>query len=181
MTALELHYEMEPGKAFQKTCRDMYAFVTGAASKSRKDIFKRQMSLKERKLFDPAKQAEIKNHVAKEVLDKLKSYGRPRRESILRMRWILEFRPDEDEKMSPNARIVTLGYLDQENQNRPAVANHQAATVTVRVTDGLLCSQKRRQRCIPAESQATARPLGATSTRTGSCPTRGSRRNHAMS
>ena len=55
-TAMEVQFEMEPGKnAFQKTCRDLYAFVTSAARKGRKEIFQRQMSLEERKQSDPAK------------------------------------------------------------------------------------------------------------------------------
>ena len=33
----------------------MYAFVTSAARKGRKEVFERRMSLEERKQFDPAK------------------------------------------------------------------------------------------------------------------------------
>ena len=49
-TALEIQFEMETGKnAFQKTCRDMHAFVTSAARKGRKEVFERRMSMEERK------------------------------------------------------------------------------------------------------------------------------------
>ena len=50
-TALEIQFEMKTGKhAFQKTCRDLYAFVTSAAEKGRKGVFERQMSLEEEKV-----------------------------------------------------------------------------------------------------------------------------------
>ena len=48
---------------FLKTCRDMYAFVTSAARKGRKEVLERQMSLEERKQFDPANKKEIKRYV----------------------------------------------------------------------------------------------------------------------
>ena len=39
-TALEIHFENKPGNhALQKTCRDMSAFVTGAARQGRKEVF----------------------------------------------------------------------------------------------------------------------------------------------
>ena len=77
-TALEIHFQMKPGKhAFQKACRDMYAFVTSAASNARKEVPERQTSLEERKQFDPANQKEIKNCVVNEVLEKLESHEKP--------------------------------------------------------------------------------------------------------
>ena len=98
-TALEIQFEMETCKnAFQKTCRDMLAFVTSAARKRRKDVFERQMSFEERKQFDPAKQKEIKNFVVNNVLEKLEPHEKPPRECKLRMRWVLEYRLDENEK-----------------------------------------------------------------------------------
>ena len=61
-TALEVHLEMKTGKhALEKTCRDMFAVVTGAARKGRQEVFERQMSPAERKKFDPAKQKDTKN------------------------------------------------------------------------------------------------------------------------
>ena len=122
-TALESQVEMKTGKrAFQKTCRDLYAFVTSAAKKGRNEVFERQMSLEERRKFDPAKQKEIKNYVVNDVLEKLEPHEKPPRESILRMRWVLEYRLDENENKSPKARIVILGYLDPDYENRPAAS-----------------------------------------------------------
>ena len=122
-TALEIQFEMKTGKhAFQETCRDLYAFVTSAAKKGRKEVFERQMSLEERRKFDPAKQKEIKNYVVNDVLEKLEPHENPPRESILRVRWVLEYRLDENENKSPKARIVILGYLDPDYENRPAAS-----------------------------------------------------------
>ena len=92
-TALEIQFEMETGKnAFQKTCRDMYVFVTRAARKGRKEVFECQMSLEEREQFDPAKQKEIRNYVVNNVLEKLESHEKPPRERKLRIRRFLEYR-----------------------------------------------------------------------------------------
>ena len=107
---------------FQKTCRVMYAFVTGAASKGRKEVFERQMSLEERKHFDPSKQKEVKNNATNNVLEKLEPHEKPPRESILRMRWVLEYRLDENDNKTPKARIVILGYLDPDYEHRPAAS-----------------------------------------------------------
>ena len=100
----------------------MNAFVTSAAKKGRKEVFERQMSLDERRKFDPAKQKEIKNYVVNDVLEKLEPHEKPPRESILRMRWVLEYRLDENENKSPKARIVILGYLDLDYENRPGAS-----------------------------------------------------------
>ena len=106
----------------QKTCRDLYAFVSSAAKKGRNEVFERQMSLEERRKFDPAKQKDIKNYVVNDVLEKLEPHEKPPRESILRMRWVLEYRLDENENKSPKARIVILGNLDPDYENRPAAS-----------------------------------------------------------
>ena len=82
-TALEIQFEMKTGKhAFQKTCSNLYAFVTSAAKKGRKEGFERQMSLEERRKFDPAKQKEIKNYVVNDVLEKLEPHEKPPRERV---------------------------------------------------------------------------------------------------
>ena len=93
----------------------MYAFDTSAASKGRKEVFERQMSFEERQLFDPTKKDEIDNwsHIK----------DGQERESTLGIRWILEYRLDENANKSPEARIVMLGCLDPDYENRPA--DHQ--------------------------------------------------------
>ena len=75
-----------------------------------------------RKQFDPAKQKEIKNYVVNDVLGQLEQHEKPPRESTLRMRWVLEYRLDENENKSPEARIVILGYLDLDYENGPAAS-----------------------------------------------------------
>ena len=63
--------------SIQKTCWNIYAIVTSAARKGCKD-----------------------------VLEKLEQHERPPRESILRMRWILEYCLDENENRTPKPCIV---------------------------------------------------------------------------
>ena len=135
----------EPGKrAFHETCRDMYAFVNSAARTGRKKVSERQMTPKERNLFDPAKEKEIKKNIVSDVLAKLEPHEKPPPERILRMRWVLEYPLDEKENKSPKARIVIWGYLDSEKRKPTSNFTHdeqkrQAGTFAIRSLDGLLC------------------------------------------
>ena len=67
------------------------------------------MSLEERTQFDPAKQEETRNYIVNDVLEKQDPHEKPPSESILKMRWVLEYRIDENENKSPNAGIVIFG------------------------------------------------------------------------
>ena len=40
----------------------------------------------------------------------------------LRIRWVLEYRLDENDNKTPKACIVILGYLDPDYENRPAAS-----------------------------------------------------------
>ena len=108
-----------------------------------------------------------------DVFQKLEPRERPPRESILRMRWILEYQLDENENKSPKVPIVTLGYYDPDYEDRPAASpimttnTRQTVTVTIRIMGGVLCSQWRRKWCVLARPQTSTRPLGTTSTRSG--------------
>ena len=66
------------------------------------------MTLEERKLFDLAKQKAIKNYIASDVVAKLEPHEKPPQERILRIRWVLEYRLDENENKSPKAQIEIL-------------------------------------------------------------------------
>ena len=57
------------------------------------------------------------------------------------MRWVLEYRLDENENKKPTARILILGFLDPDYENRPAASptmteKHQTAFVAVRRMEG---------------------------------------------
>ena len=171
---------MKTGKhAFQKTCRDLYVFVTSAAKKGRKELFERQMSLEERRKFDPAKQKDIKNYVANDVLEKLEPHEKPPRESILRMRWVLEYRLDENENKSPKARIVILGYLDLNYENRPAASptmtrNTRQLLLQFGAWMGFSASKGDVSGAFLQGPQSSTRSLGTASTRTDSSAGRSS-------
>ena len=60
--------------------------------------------------------------MANNVLEKLEPHEKPPRESILRRRWVLEYRLDENENKTPKARIVIGCYLDPDYENRPAAS-----------------------------------------------------------
>ena len=77
------------------------------------------------------------------------------------------------------ARIVILGYLDPDYENRPScISNHdekhQTITFAIRCMDGILGSKGRREWSIPARPQSSTRSLGTGSTRTGSSAGRSS-------
>ena len=76
------------------------------------------MSLEERK---PSDAAEIKNYVVNNVLEKLEPHEKLPRERRLRT-IALEHGLDEKENKKPKARIVILGYLDPDYENRPAAS-----------------------------------------------------------
>ena len=86
----------------------MYAFVTSAARKGRKEVFERSMSSEERKMFGPAKQREIKDHVANDMLEKLEPHERPPSVGMLMMRWTLDYRLDDNEKSLRSYRDVGI-------------------------------------------------------------------------
>ena len=69
------------------------------------------------------------------VLEKLEPHEKPPRESILRMRWVLEYRLDENEKKTPKTRIVIFNYLDPDYENRPA-----ASPIMTRKPDSFFCN-----------------------------------------
>ena len=71
-TAREMSFEMRPGKyAFQKTCRDIRAFVTSAARRQgRKEFLERQISFG----FDPANQNKTNIYVVNDVLEELEPH-----------------------------------------------------------------------------------------------------------
>ena len=152
--------------------------------KGRKEVSELQMSLELGKQFDPAKQKEIMNYVVNDVLEKQEPHERTPRESRLRMRWILEYRLDDNEIKSPKARIVMLAHQDPDNENRPAASptmtRNLKVTVAIRIMDGILCIQVRRQWSVPARPQTPTSSLDTTSSRTGGCSESGSRRNHEV-
>ena len=78
-------------------------------------------------------------------------------------------------------RLVSRHWDVSDGESTSSITNgdkaHQTVTVTVRFMAGVLCRRGRRQRCVPARARASARPLGTTSTRNGSCSERGSGTN----
>ena len=76
-TALEIHFEVKPGKqAFQKLA-GIWTHSTPAHEK--KAARRSSNVLEERKLFDPAKQKEIKNLEVNDTLRQLEPHERPSR------------------------------------------------------------------------------------------------------
>ena len=69
-----------------------------------------------------------------------------------------------------------------EKPPRASILRMRWSTVqmTIRIMDGIVCSQATRRWSIPARPQASARSLGTASTRTGGCSERVSWRSHEV-
>ena len=86
-------------------------------------MVERHLSPEERQEFSKAKSKEVKNYVVNAVLSSLPAGMKPPREKVLRMRWVLEWKVDEQSgDKKAKARIVILGYLDPECESRPTTS-----------------------------------------------------------
>ena len=83
--------------------------------------------------FSKAKAKEVKNFVVAEAFKALPNHLKPSRDQVLKMRWLLTWKLDEDPEegveplnrdasgnpLRPKARAVVLGYMDPMYEHRP--------------------------------------------------------------
>ena len=120
--------------------------------------------------------------MANDVLEKLEPHENRPQESILRMRRILEYRLDVDQKESPKARILILGYLDPDHENRPVASptmtrNPRQLLFQLGSSMGFSAAKGDVSGALLQGCRLQRDFLGAASARTGSSPNRGSGRN----
>ena len=111
--------------------RDMGCFFSKQLRRNAVEISERHLSPKELEGFRGAKQKEVKNFIVARAFQKLPPSMRPSYNQILKMRWILTWKLDDDPKgeplkkdsagnpLKPKARAVVLGYMDPQYEHRP--------------------------------------------------------------
>eukprot|EP00959_Pyramimonas_sp_CCMP1952_P189587 3966094-Pyramimonas_sp.AAC.1 len=91
--------------------------------KGMREISERTLAPEEGATFNQAKATEVNNYIASSVLETLPPGVTPPPEEIMRKRWILEWKVDENTgAKKPKARIAVLGYMGPEYEHRPTTA-----------------------------------------------------------
>ena len=131
--AVELDLELPPVKSRRgkEWTRDLGCFFTRQLRRQAVEISERHLSEAEREGFRRAKQKEVKNFVVAKAFQALPEGMKPSKSQILKMRWILTWKLDENPEgaplkrdpqgnpLKPKARAVVLGYMDPLYEHRP--------------------------------------------------------------
>ncbi len=126
--AIEVSVDLpRKGNDLKKASRDLVSYLASAVKKNRREVFPRQLTKEHFEAFSGAKGKEVNKFLVNKVLETLPPEFQPPPELILRMRWVLEYKGDPETEA---ARIVVLGYLDPDYENRPAAS--PTATKTTR-------------------------------------------------
>eukprot|EP00959_Pyramimonas_sp_CCMP1952_P366255 7670831-Pyramimonas_sp.AAC.1 len=118
-TSLEVSVEVPlEGKPLKQATRHMSAYMASQLRKGKREISERTLTPDEVAKFGQAKATEVNNYIVSSVLETLPPGVTPPPEDIMRMRWILEWKVDENTgTKKPKARIVVLGYMDPEYEH----------------------------------------------------------------
>ena len=112
--------------------RDLGCFFVKQLRCQAVEVSERRLNERELEGFRKAKQKEVKNFVVAKAFQNLPSHMKPSRNQVLKMRWLLTWKLDEDHKegeplkrdsqgnaLKPKARAVVLGYMDPQYEHRP--------------------------------------------------------------
>ena len=126
---VEASFEIPRGKSeFRECTRDMKAFLVKLTKRSQVEIHEGKLTKAEREEFGKAKDVEVNNYLAAKVFAKLPKHLRPSRDQILKMRWVLTWKWDQDGSRKAKARCVILGYMDPDYENRPTASPTMSRT-----------------------------------------------------
>ena len=131
--AVELSVELPPvrGKKGKEWTRDLGCFFVKQMRRQAVEISERHLTEAEKEGFKRAKQKEVKNFVVAKAFQALPENLKPSRSQILKMRWLLTWKLDENPEgeplkrdsrgnpLKPKARAVVLGYMDPLYEHRP--------------------------------------------------------------
>ncbi|CAK0829393.1 unnamed protein product, partial [Prorocentrum cordatum] len=123
-TSLEVSVEVPlEGKPLKQATRHMSTYMASQQRKGKREISERTLTPDEMAKFGQAKATEVNNYIVSSVLETLPPGVTPPPEDVMRMRWILEWKMDENTgEKKPKARFVVLGYMDPEYEHRPTTA-----------------------------------------------------------
>ena len=111
--------------------RDLGCYFVKQLRRQAVEVSERHLSEKELQGFCQAKSKEVKNFVVARAFQHLPKHMKPSKRQILKMRWLLTWKLDEQPEgepvkrdsqghaLKPKARAFVLGYMDPEYEHRP--------------------------------------------------------------
>ena len=122
---IEIAIDLPQGKTAKKGfwMRDFEAFITGQVKKNHVEVTERKLTKEELSQFQEAKLKEVKNYITSKVFAKIPVAQRPDKSQVLKMRWVLTWKIDQDTQgRKAKARAVILGYQDPLYEHRPTAS-----------------------------------------------------------
>ena len=122
------HVKTRQGKEWS---RDLGCYFAKQLRRNAVEISERHLSEEELVGFRQAKTKEVRNFIVAKAFQHLPSHLKPSKNQILRMRWLLTWKLDENPEgeplkcdsqgnpLKPKARAVVLGYMDPMYEHRP--------------------------------------------------------------
>ena len=112
-TVWEVEFPFLLGERDLKKClNNPEAFVVSSLKKKRVEISEKTLNAEEKELIRLAKGKEIKEFIKEHVVEAIKDAHLIPPEQIMRMRWVLTWKRQEDGTKKGKARLVVLGFED---------------------------------------------------------------------
>ena len=123
---LEISFpELEDDRQIRKYLRDPEAFVVTSLRKKRVEIVEKRLNSEEKELIRTAKGKEIREFLKEAVVARLKDGEIVDPKDVMKMRWVLTWKRNEDGTPKGKARLVVLGFQDPhlgtENTSAPTL------------------------------------------------------------
>ena len=97
---------------------DIQGYFIGALKRRAVEVSEKRMDAETKRLFDAAKQIEVKNFISAQAFEALPDHVKPPKETAVGMRWILTWKVKDDGTTKPKARAILLGYQDPGYEHR---------------------------------------------------------------
>ena len=112
-TMLEIEFPLlDHDRLLKKYLKNPEAFVVTSLKKKRVEINERTLSKEDKDLIRLAKGKEVKEFIKEHVVERLKDGEHVDPAKIMRMRWVLTWKKNEDGSKKGKARLVVLGFED---------------------------------------------------------------------
>ena len=103
---------LEDDRRIRKYLRNPEAFVVASLRKKRVEIVEKRLNPEEKELIRTAKGKEIKEFLKEAVVARLREGEVVEPSEIMKMRWVLTWKKNEDGTTKGKARLVVLGFED---------------------------------------------------------------------
>ena len=116
---------LETDRHIRKYLRNPEAFVVTSLRKKRVEIVEKRLNPEERELIRTAKGKEIKEFLKEAVVARLQEGEVVEPHDVMKMRWVLTWKQNDDGSRKGKARLVVLGFQDPhlgtENTSAPTL------------------------------------------------------------